>query len=122
MFKHVGPPLKLRNLALGAVLAIALVGCAKPLPAEKIAYAGTWTSADSRVNITITPEGRVEYSNEQPGKSSSVSAPIKSFDGDNFDAGIGPLSTEFKVTQPPKQDAQGNWFMIIDGHTLAKVQ
>ena len=74
------------------------------------------------MNITITPEGRVEYSNEQPGKSSSVSAPIKSFDGDNFDAGIGPLSTEFKVTQPPKQDAQGNWFMIIDGHTLAKVQ
>ena len=114
--------MKLRNLALGAVLAIALVACAKPLPAEKIAYAGTWTSADSRVNITITPEGRVEYSNEQPGKSSSVSAPFKSFDGDNFDAGIGPLSTEFKVTQPPKQDAQGNWFMIIDGHTLAKVQ
>lgn len=114
--------MKLKNLALSGLLAISLVGCAKPLPAEKVAYAGTWTSADSRVNITITPEGRVEYSNKQPGKSSSVSAPIKSFNGDNFDAGIGPLTTAFKVNQPPKQDQQGNWFMIIDGHTLAKVQ
>lgn len=114
--------MKLRNLAIAGLLSLSLIGCAKPLPAEKIAYAGTWTSADSRVTITISPEGRVEYSNEQPGKSSSVSAPIKSFDGDSFDAGIGPLSTEFKVTQPPKQDDQGNWFMIIDGHTLAKVE
>lgn len=114
--------MKFRNLALSGLLAITLIGCAKPLPADKISYAGTWNSVDNRVHLTITPEGRVEYNNVQPGKSSSVSAPIKSFNGDNFDAGIGPLSTEFKVNQPPKQDEQGNWFMIVDGHTLAKVQ
>lgn len=114
--------MKIRQWVLCSLLSIVLFGCSKPLPADKAHYAGQWISADSRVHMTITPEGRIEYSNEQPGKSSSVSAPIKSFEDDHFNAGIGPLSTEFKVNQPPQQDAQGNWFMIVDGYTLAKVE
>lgn len=112
----------IKSWALCLVLSLALWGCAQPLPADKNQYAGTWISADSRVNLIITPEGRIEYSNQQPGKSTSVSSPIKSFSEQGFDAGIGPLTTTFKVTQAPTQDSQGNWFMIIDGYTLAKIQ
>lgn len=101
-------------------LTIMLVGCSKPLPTDKSSYAGHWLSADSRVSLEITPAGRVEYSNEQPGKSTSLSSPIKAFNENGFEAGFGPFGTEFKVSQPPSQDAQGHWFMIVDGYTLSK--
>ena len=113
--------MNIKKIVLSTLLCLALVGCSKPLPADKAHFAGTWISADSRVKVMITPEGRIEYNNEQPGKSTSVSAPIKSFDGDDFNAGVGPFSTKFEVSQGPKQDDQGNWFMIVDGYTLAKV-
>ena len=112
--------MKLKTIFLCIVLSTVLIACSHPLETEQLNYAGTWSSADSRVNLTITPEGRLEYSNNQPGKSSSLSAPIKKFNGDSFDAGFGPFSTEFKVSQPPTQDPQGNWFMVVDGFTLAK--
>ncbi len=112
----------IKSWALCLLLSLVLLGCSKPLPPDKIQYAGTWISADSRVNVLITPEGRIEYSNQQPGKSTSVSSPIKSFNEHGFDAGVGPLTTTFKVTQAPTQDNQGNWFMIVDGYTLAKTQ
>lgn len=114
--------MKLKTLVFCGLIGLTLIGCGKPLPNEKMDYAGTWASADSRVNIVITPEGRVEYSNQQPGKTSSVSAPLTEFEGENFKAGLGPFTTEFKVTQAPKQDSQGNWFMVVDGYTLAKHQ
>ncbi len=108
--------------ALYLVFSFSLLGCSQPLPVDKSEYAGTWISADSRVNMSITPEGRIEYNNEQSGKSTSVSAPIKSFHENGFDAGVGPFTTVFKVTQVPTQDSQGNWFMTVDGYTLAKTQ
>lgn len=112
--------MNIKSLFACLILSLALVACSKPLPTDKSNYAGTWVSADSRVSIIITPEGRIEYSNQQPGKSTSVSSPIKSFNEQGFEAGVGPLTTEFKVTQAPTQDSQGNWFMVVDGYTLAK--
>lgn len=98
-----------------------LVGCAKPLPSDKQDYAGTWQSSDGRVNLIITPEGRVEYSNQQPNSSSSISAPISKFEGANFSTGFGPISTEFKVTEAPKAMPNGTWTMTVDGRELNKV-
>ncbi|MFH4156799.1 hypothetical protein [Acinetobacter bereziniae] len=103
------------------LLSILLTACGKPLPVDKQNYSGTWQSEDGRVNLMITPEGRVEYSNKQPNSSSSVSAPISKFEGNNFSAGVGPLSTEFKVSQAPQQNAEGSWTMTVDGHVLNKV-
>ncbi|KAF1025748.1 hypothetical protein [Acinetobacter sp.] len=103
------------------LLSILLTACGKPLPVDKQNYSGTWQSEDGRVNLMITSEGRVEYSNKQPNSSSSVSAPISKFEGNNFSAGIGPLSTEFKVSQAPQQTAEGSWTMTVDGHVLNKV-
>lgn len=112
--------MKVFSLALCLILSLFLVACTQPLDDDKTHYVGSWMSADSSVTIVISPEGRIEYNNKQPRKSASLSAPIQSFQGDSFKAGIGPFSTEFKVTQAPTQDAQGNWFMVIDGYTLAK--
>ena len=99
-----------------------LIACAKPLPADKTHFAGQWQNDDGQVNLIITNEGRVEYSNQRPGKSTSVSAPITKFEGNNFKVGLGPLSTEFKVNQPPNQDAQGYWHMTVDGYELSKTR
>lgn len=110
-----------KSLLLLCLFPLVLLGCAKPLPSEKMDYVGTWVSEDNRVNLTITPEGRLEYVNNQPNRQSSLSVPIKNFEGNNFNAGVGPFSTEFKVNQPPQQDNQGNWFMVVDNYTLAKI-
>lgn len=109
-----------RLLTIG-LLSSLLMACSKPLPADKQNYSGTWQSADGRVNLIITPEGRVEYSNKQPNSSSSVSAPITEFNGDSFSAGIGPLATEFKVSQAPKNTPDGTWTMTVDGRELNKI-
>ena len=74
------------------------------------------------VNLIITPDGRVEYSNKQPNSSRSISAPINEFNGDSFSAGIEPLSTEFKVSQSPIQTSAGTWTMTVDGRELNKIQ
>lgn len=111
----------LKKLIGLAVISTLLVACSKPLPTDKQNYLGTWQSEDGSVNLMITPEGRVEYSNKQPNSSSSVSAPISKFEGNNFSAGIGPLSTEFKVSQTPQQTANGTWSMTVDGRVLNKV-
>jgi len=49
----------------------------------------------------------------------SVNGPLKDFDGDNFSAGIGPMSTTFVVSKPPYQD-KGRWKMVVDGVELTK--
>lgn len=113
--------MKLSKLFFCYILCMLLIACAKQLPAEKKAFVGTWISADSSVHITITLDGYIDYHNDLPGQISIVSAPIKSFNIEGFDTGIGPLSTTFKVNQPPRQDRQGHWYMIVNGYTLAKV-
>lgn len=110
-----------KTFLLAGFVCLTLLGCAKPLPSEKLNYVGTWVSEDNRVNMMITPEGRIEYSNNQPSRSSSLSSPIKEFNGNDFSAGVGPFSSEFKVSKPPHQDQQGNWFMVVDGNILARV-
>ena len=109
-----------KGLSLCLCLSTCLMACSKPLDADKIHYAGSWLSADSSVSLVISPEGHLEYHNQQQGKSTSLSAPIKSFETDRFKAGVRPFSTEFKVNQVPTQDAQGNWFMVVNGYILAK--
>lgn len=101
---------------------VLLVACSKPIASDKQNYIGKWQSADGRVNIEITADGRLEYSNKQPGKSTSVSAPISEFKDEGFSAGLGPLSTDFKVKQTPHQTADGTWSMTVDNYELNKIR
>ncbi|RKG40108.1 hypothetical protein [Acinetobacter rongchengensis] len=103
------------------LLSILLIACSEPLPVDKKDYVGTWQSTDGRIRLIINNDGRMEYKNKQPNSSTSVSAPITEFNGPSFSAGLGSLSTEFKVSQAPQQTADGTWTMTVDGHQLKRL-
>ena len=103
--------------ALLAVLALLLSACAEPLPKDKLAYAGEWRGQG--VWLLITADGRCEYQRQKEGMSSSIEAPIKGFEGDNFVVGVGFLTTTFVVSKPP-QLIDGKWKMTVDGVELTR--
>ena len=95
-----------------------LAGCAKPLPPDRLAYAGQWRS--STMSLLITESGNVNYKRVDGGVSKSVNGPLQAFEGDNFVVGIGPVKTTFVVSMPPHEDG-GAWKMTVDGVELTKV-
>lgn len=108
----------MRNLILALFVLLALVGCAKPLPPERSAYAGEWQS--STMSLLITQDGHAAYRRlVGTNGSKSVSGPIQSFDGDDFIVGVGPIKTTFVVSAPPHED-QGSWKMTVDGVELTR--
>jgi hypothetical protein len=105
-------------LALLAAAVLLLAGCGEPIPLDRMAYAGDWRSRDMR--LLITPDGRCEYRRRREGGStSSISAPIVRFEGDNFVVGLGMLSTTFVVSKPPHL-IDGHWHMTVDGVDLIR--
>ncbi|HEY8586754.1 MAG TPA: hypothetical protein VIL60_08530 [Rhodanobacter sp.] len=95
-----------------------LVGCAKPLPPDKVTYAGLWRAPS--MSLLITEGGNVNYTRKQGGVSKSINGPLSSFEGDDFVVGLGPVKTTFVVSTPPYQD-QGSWKMVVDGVELTRV-
>lgn len=109
-----------RLAALLLLLALLLTACAKPLPPDKAAYAGFWRAGET--SILITQAGHVEYIvRHGNGFSKSIKAPLQRFEGDNFIVGLGPMSTTFVVTQPPRQIDSAVWTMIVDGKQLVRI-
>lgn len=104
-----------RILLLG--LALALTGCGKPVPADKASYVGEWHN--KIMYLLITQDGSVVYKRLKGGTTVSVNGPLKGFNGDSFDVGVGPISTTFKVGKPPYQE-NGQWHMVVDGVPLIK--
>jgi len=102
------------------IAAVLLVGsCAKPLPPERLGYAGEWQS--DTVLLVITPEGEVHYRRHEGNSKVSVDAPIKEFQGDNFVVGVGPFTTTFVVSKPPRL-VDGKYVMTVDGRELVRVR
>ncbi|WP_242108210.1 hypothetical protein [Luteimonas aquatica] len=110
-----------RFLPFFAACLLALAACAKPLPAERQDYVGIWTGLRGAEEMTLAIDagGMVSYKRERPGMSKSLNAPLKTFEGDDFVVGLGPMTTRFKVSQPPRQGAQG-WTMVVDGVELRR--
>jgi hypothetical protein len=100
-------------------LAVVLAACGIDVPAEKSAYLGQW-NADG-MSLLITKDGSVSYKRMQKGASTSIDAPLKAFNGDNFDVGIGPMTTTFTVSSPP-HEVDGVWKMTVDGVELSRVE
>jgi len=94
-----------------------LFGCGKPVPPEKSAYVGEWQ--EKTMYLLITQDGSVRYKRLKGGVSTSIDGPLKGFDGNNFEAGIGPMATTFVVSKPPYQDG-GKWKMVVDDLELTK--
>jgi hypothetical protein len=108
----------LRQLLL-SIIALALIACAKPIPAEKSAYVGEWNG--TAMALLITQDGSVAYRRLYQGVNKSINGPLKEFQGDNFVVGVGPFATTFVVSAPPHQDGS-NWKMTVDGVELTKKQ
>jgi hypothetical protein len=109
----------LRTAFAAAVLALALWGCSKPVPAEKSAYVGEWKSP--AMYLLITPDGSVKYVRLKDGVKTTVTGPLLKFEGDDFDVGVAFLSTRFVVSKAPAQ-ANGTWKMVVDGEELTRKQ
>jgi hypothetical protein len=78
---------------------------------------GEW-KADG-MSLLITRDGSIVYQRMRKGARTSIDAPLKGFHGDDFDVGIGPLTTTFKVNVPPHEEA-GEWKMTVDGVALTR--
>src|SRR6185436_20613089 len=102
-----------------ALLAALLCGCGQPVPAEKSSYVGEWQERKQTMYLLITQDGSIRYKRLKGGASTSIEAPIRSFEGDDFHVGVGPFSTRFVVSAPPYQDKDG-WKMVVDGVELVR--
>ncbi len=98
-------------------MAVLLAGCANPVPPEKSAYVGQWNAPG--MSLLILQDGSVSYKRIKGGVSTSVNAPLKKFEGDNFVVGIGLWTTTFVVSKPPRE-AAGRWKMTVDGVELTR--
>jgi hypothetical protein len=107
----------MKTMLIALPLALLLAACGKPVPAEKSAYVGEWE--EKTMYLLITQDGSVRYKRLKGGGTTSVEGPLKGFTGDNFDVGIGPMTTTFVVTKPPYQDGK-SWKMVVDGVTLTR--
>ncbi len=110
------PPL--RTSALLALAGLGIACSSKPLPDDKLAYAGHWTGKG--VDLTLTEGGRCSYHRVSDDGSVDVDAPVQRFDGDDFVVGLAFFNTTFDVTAPPHQQ-DGRWHMTVDGHELVRI-
>ena len=105
-------------LMLGAFIYL-LGGCNSiPIPEEKRNYVGTWEGVG--FHLTITDDGSVDYRRVKGKYTTTVTGPVKSFEGDDFVVGVLFITTTFKVQHPPYQDGD-EWLMVVDGVELIKV-
>jgi len=108
--------MRLAPVALSAAL---LCGCGRPVPADKSSYVGEWQARKPTMYLLINQDGSIKYKRVERGGSTTIEAPIKSFEGDDFHVGVGPFSTRFVVATPPYQDRDG-WKMVVDGVELVR--
>lgn len=109
--------MKINKILALSLLALLLFGCARPVPPEKSAYVGEWQ--DKTMYLLITKDGSVRYKRLKGGVTTSIDAPLKGFSGDNFEVGVGPMSTMFVVSKPPYQ-AGDAWKMVVDDVELTR--
>ncbi|GAB1052801.1 MAG: hypothetical protein Sw1PiTSA_17860 [Shewanella algae] len=100
------------------VFAWLLGGCGQPLPLDKAEYAGEWQSAD--MYLLIQHDGSVEYQRYDGNSRTSISGGIQKFDGNDFEVGIGFISSRFEVSEPPHR-VGSDWQMVVDGVRLTRV-
>jgi hypothetical protein len=112
--------MKRQAIALLVAATSTLLGCGKPVPAEKSTYVGEWRA--ETMALSITQNGDVAYKRIKGNSTTSVNGPLQRFEGDNFVVGIAFASTTFEVSKPPYQQEPGTWKMVVDGVQLTKVQ
>jgi hypothetical protein len=105
------------KIGLIFLISILFAGCSKPLPQDKLTYAGHWHSSEMQLLILV--DGTLDYKRQKNGGGISINAPISKFEGNNFVVGVWPFLTRFEVSEPPNE-VNGNWQMVVDGVLLTK--
>ncbi|MBR1133878.1 hypothetical protein [Bradyrhizobium iriomotense] len=101
-----------------------LAACGQPVPEDKADYVGEWHAP--AMDVELTRDGIVHYKRVTDGTAvgevtTTINAPLRRFEGDNFVVGIPFLSTTFEVSTPPHQEA-GAWKMVVDGVELTRAR
>ena len=109
----------IRTLLLASLLLVPRAVQAEPMPvpAAKMAYVGEWVGKDMRLNIA--KNGQIDYKAKKPNKTVDMSIELVRFEGNNFDAGYGFVTSTFVVSKPPYKDGD-KWKMVVDGVELTK--
>ena len=97
---------------------LTLSACGQPVPGDKAAYVGEWRS--QTMSLLLAQDGSVRYKRVKGNITTSINAPLRRFEGDNFVIGIPYFSSTFEVSKPPYQEA-GTWKMVVDGVELSRV-
>jgi hypothetical protein len=108
------------RIGLLTLLLILISACSKPLPEDKKDYAGLWTDDKKTISLLIQTSGEVSYERKEDSTTVTINAPLKEFNGDNFVVGIGFMTTDFIVSEPPTKK-EGKWQMVVDGVQLTKL-
>lgn len=108
----------MKNWLLVIALAVMLVGCAEPVPENRLDYVGEWRSKE--MSLLILTDGSVAYQRLKGGGSTSITGPMQGFDGDDFVVGVLFMTTRFEVSEPP-HEVDGEWTIIVDGVRLWRV-
>jgi hypothetical protein len=103
---------------LAALGFVTLAGCAEHVPPEKSAYVGEWQ--EKTMYLYISQDGLVKYERVNGGSKTTLNGPLKAFIGDDFEVGVGPMSTTFVVSKPPYRDGDV-WKMVVDQVELTRV-
>jgi hypothetical protein len=116
------PPVRKRfrqvsRFAAVLVLAAASLGCGKPVPPDKIEYVGEWSSPE--MYLLITADGSVRYQRLKGGMETSITGPLRGFEGNDFIVGLPLLSATFDVSTPPYEE-NGTWKIVVDGVLLER--
>ncbi|MBH5371941.1 hypothetical protein [Bradyrhizobium glycinis] len=115
---------KLTSLTVLVAAVPLLSACGQPVTEDKAAYVGEWHA--QAMDVQITKDGTVHYKRVRKDTaigqvSTTINAPLRRFEGDNFVVGIPFLSTIFEVSKPPHQEA-GTWKMVVDGVELTRAR
>lgn len=106
-----------RRTLLPALAVLVLAACGKAVPPDKVDYVGDWRA--STMALKISQDGHVDYRRVEGSTKTSIDAPLQGFEGDDFKAGLGPISATFKVSVPPHRDG-AVWKMTVDGVELTR--
>ncbi len=90
---------------------------AAPVPADKMAYVGSWQGKD--MQLSLTKQGKVEYKRGRPNDQVNLSIDLQRFKGDSFEAGVSFVTTTFVVSKPPHREGD-KWKMTVDGVELTR--
>lgn len=122
----------LRSVSAFAVLGLGTLGCMgleldpsaldpEPVavPADRIALVGDWRGDETTLHIT--QQGKVSWSYEGDHSNANLEgAQISAWRDDGFVAGFGPLQRTFRITDGPRQAADGTWTLDLDGVRLTR--